>query len=65
MGAEGDGKLVNYRFRSPYYIVDRLFGAAELRLGDDRRTARKRAGEDGGGAEQLRVVFRSPELGEF
>jgi P-type conjugative transfer protein TrbG len=25
--------LVNYRVRSPYYIVDRLFGIAELRLG--------------------------------
>ncbi len=36
IGAEGDGQLVNYRFRSPYYIVDRLFGAAELRLGGDR-----------------------------
>lgn len=24
-----------YRFRSPYYIVNRLFGAAELRLGGD------------------------------
>lgn len=36
IGAQGDGQLVNYRFRSPYYIVDRLFGAAELRLGDDR-----------------------------
>ncbi|HGW5374909.1 TPA: P-type conjugative transfer protein TrbG [Pseudomonas aeruginosa] len=33
IGPEGDGQLVNYRFRSPYYIVDRLFGAAELRLG--------------------------------
>ena len=33
IGAQGDGQLVNYRFRSPYYIVDRLFGAAELRLG--------------------------------
>lgn len=32
IGAQGDGQLVNYRFRSPYYIVDRLFGAAELRL---------------------------------
>src|SRR5690606_35367718 len=30
IGAEGDALLVNYRFRSPYYIVDRLFGAAEL-----------------------------------
>lgn len=35
-GPEGDGQLVNYRFRSPYYIVDRLFGAAELRLGNDK-----------------------------
>ncbi|HBO2738439.1 MULTISPECIES: P-type conjugative transfer protein TrbG [Pseudomonas] len=36
IGAQGDGQLVNYRFRSPYYIVDRLFGAAELRLGADQ-----------------------------
>lgn len=34
VGPQGDGQLVNYRFRSPYYIVDRLFAAAELRLGD-------------------------------
>ena len=36
IGPQGDGQLVNYRFRSPYYIVDRLFGAAELRLGGDK-----------------------------
>ncbi len=36
IGAQGDGQLVNYRFRPPYYIVDRLFGAAELRLGGDK-----------------------------
>ncbi|MDP1627296.1 MAG: P-type conjugative transfer protein TrbG [Parvibaculum sp.] len=36
IGAQGDGQLVNYRFRSPYYIADRLFGAAELRLGGDK-----------------------------
>ena len=36
IGARGDGQLVNYRFRSPYYVVDRLFGAAELRLGGDK-----------------------------
>ncbi|HIE5119440.1 TPA: P-type conjugative transfer protein TrbG [Pseudomonas aeruginosa] len=35
IGAQGDGQLVNYRFRLPYYIVDRLFGAAELRVGGD------------------------------
>ena len=36
IGSQGDGQLVNYRFRSPYYVVDRLFGAAELRLGRDK-----------------------------
>lgn len=36
VGSEGDAELVNYRFRSPYYIIDRLFGAAELRLGGDK-----------------------------
>lgn len=36
IGPQGDGQLVNYRFRSPCYIVDRLFGAAELRLGGDK-----------------------------
>jgi len=33
IGEKGAHDLVNYRVRSPYYIVDRLFGAAELRLG--------------------------------
>lgn len=33
LGADGKGELVNYRFHAPYDIVDRLFGAAELRLG--------------------------------
>jgi len=33
IGPQGDGQLVNYRARPPYYVVDRLFGAAELRLG--------------------------------
>ncbi|MBM9961102.1 TrbG/VirB9 family P-type conjugative transfer protein, partial [Pseudomonas aeruginosa] len=36
IGSQSDGQLVNYRFRPPYYIVDRLFGAAELRLGGDK-----------------------------
>ncbi|UPT57202.1 P-type conjugative transfer protein TrbG [Dickeya zeae] len=34
IGPQGDGQLVNYRFLPPYYVVDRLFGAAELRLGN-------------------------------
>ncbi|MUT31336.1 MULTISPECIES: P-type conjugative transfer protein TrbG [Mesorhizobium] len=33
VGADGSNQLVNYRMRGNYYIVDRLFAAAELRLG--------------------------------
>jgi type IV secretion system protein TrbG len=33
LGPKGQSELVNYQVRPPYYIVDRLFGAAELRLG--------------------------------
>lgn len=33
IGAEGDGQLVNYRVKGHHMIVDRLFAAAELRLG--------------------------------
>ena len=33
VGPHKTSELVNYRVRSPYYIVDRLFAAAELRLG--------------------------------
>lgn len=36
IGVKGDGELVNYRYRPPYYVVDRLFGAAELRLGGEK-----------------------------
>jgi type IV secretion system protein VirB9 len=36
VGSQGDAQLINYRFRAPYYIVDRLFGAAELRLGGEK-----------------------------
>jgi len=36
VGADGDTQLVNYRVRAPYYVVDRLFAAAELRIGGKR-----------------------------
>lgn len=36
VGPQGDGQLVNHRFRAPYYVVDRLFGAAELRLDGEK-----------------------------
>lgn len=45
IGSKGDAQLVNYRFRSPYYVVDRLFGAAELRLG----------GNSGGKSDIVRI----------
>lgn len=35
IGPQGDGQLVNYRVRGSYMIVDRLFAAAELKLGAD------------------------------
>ena len=35
VGPDGENQLVNYRVRGNYYIVDRLFAAAELRLGED------------------------------
>ena len=31
-------KLVNYRVKDGYYVVDRLFDAAELRLGEKKQT---------------------------
>ncbi len=34
IGAGGSSELVNYHVNHNYYVVDRLFGAAELRLGD-------------------------------
>ena len=34
IGPAGGSELVNYRVRANYFIVDRLFAAAELRLGD-------------------------------
>jgi len=33
LGPNGQSELVNYRVHTPYYIVDRLFAVAELRLG--------------------------------
>jgi type IV secretion system protein VirB9 len=33
VGAGGDAELVNYRQRGRFYLVDRLFDTAELRLG--------------------------------
>ena len=37
IGTSGKAELVNYRKRGRYYVVDRLFEAAELRLGGKRQ----------------------------
>jgi len=37
IGHEGGAELVNYRVRGRYMIVDRLFAAAELRLGGEHQ----------------------------
>ncbi|MBJ7439498.1 MAG: P-type conjugative transfer protein TrbG [Sphingopyxis sp.] len=37
LGDKGQAELVNYRVSGRYYIVDRLFGAAELRLGGQKQ----------------------------
>lgn len=34
VGRDGKSQLVNYRMRDHYYVVDRLFALAELRLGE-------------------------------
>lgn len=47
-GAVGDAELVNYRVQGRYMVVDRLFAAAELRLGDRRSEQRVRIVRDDG-----------------
>lgn len=42
IGPSGKSELVNYRARQNYYVVDRLFAAAELRLGDKESERRVR-----------------------
>jgi type IV secretion system protein VirB9 len=42
IGPAGGSELVNYRAKGNYYIVDRLFAAAELRLGDKNSERRVR-----------------------
>ncbi len=57
LGPKGQSELVNYQVRPPYYIVDRLFAAAELRLGAapqqivriTRTDLRSGTGSQGGG----------------
>ncbi|TPG21022.1 P-type conjugative transfer protein TrbG [Sphingomonas koreensis] len=48
IGAKGEAQLVNYRVSGRFYVVDRLFDAAELRLGEKRQAiVRITRGTDG------------------
>jgi type IV secretion system protein VirB9 len=38
IGERGEAQLVNYRLSGRFYVVDRLFNAAELRLGGKRQS---------------------------
>ena len=38
LNPKGDAQIVNYRVKGDYYIVDRLFDKAELRLGEKPQT---------------------------
>jgi len=38
LGADDEASLVNYRVAGRFYIVDRLFGVAELRLGEKKQS---------------------------
>jgi len=49
VGPEGDGQLVNYRVRQNYYVVDRLFAAAELRMGGEHQQTVRISRTDGRG----------------
>ncbi|HAQ75935.1 MAG TPA: P-type conjugative transfer protein TrbG [Hyphomonas sp.] len=50
IGRDGKAQLVNYRMSGDYYVVDRLFARAELRLGEKRQDVVKIARNDLGGA---------------
>lgn len=59
IGPSGGSELVNYRARQNYYVVDRLFAAAELRLGDKNSERRVRIVRTDGKRPQRRAgLFR-------
>ncbi len=48
LGERGEAELVNYRMAGRYYVVDRLFTRAELRLGARRQAVVRISREDSG-----------------
>ena len=62
IGPSGNSELVNYRARQNYYVVDRLFAAAELRLGDKDSQRRVRiVRTDGRPAARRPAIFAAGE----
>ena len=68
VGPDGENQLVNYRVRANYYIVDRLFAAAELRLGEDPQQVVRISRTDGRNVRQRHNVRNvsdwSSEMGD-
>ncbi|RVA81673.1 P-type conjugative transfer protein TrbG, partial [Mesorhizobium sp. M7A.F.Ca.CA.004.01.1.1] len=62
--ADGSSELVNYRVRGNYYIVDRLFAAAELRLGTKRQQVIRISRIDGRQPQRRISLFRGSRRGE-
>ncbi|MFG1345542.1 P-type conjugative transfer protein TrbG [Xanthobacter autotrophicus DSM 431] len=58
IGPSGGSELVNYRARQNYYVVDRLFAAAELRLGDKDSERRVRIIRTDGRPARSAGLFR-------
>jgi type IV secretion system protein VirB9 len=58
VGPLGQSQLVNYRVSGNHYIVDRLFGAAELRLGENPQQVVRIVRTDGEGREEKRRVAK-------
>lgn len=65
VGQDGENQLVNYRVRGRYYIVDRLFAAAELRLGEDPQQVVRITRTDGRPAVSDREETSAFELGDL
>lgn len=54
LGEGGEAELVNYRMSGRYYVVDRLFARAELRLGAGRQSIVRISRDDAGRRGQHR-----------
>lgn len=61
IGPNGRTQLVNYRVKGRYYIVDRLFAAAELRLGEEPQQIVRITWTDGRDSEEVFAAGYQPQ----